>query len=92
MNRSALLVLLLLAIPCVAEARASGRAATVVPTCVHPRPSCYPLHCNAQLKPQNRPRYGRLRCDLFMSSAGATFAPGAKPTCHAAHRMSVVEA
>ena len=76
MNRSALLVLLLLAIPYAAEARASGQAAAVVPTCVHPKPSCYPLHCSAQLKPQNRSRYGRLRCDLFIPSGGATSALG----------------
>ena len=52
MNRSALLVLLLYAIPHLAEARASGRAAAVVQIWVHPQPSCYPLHCRAQLKPQ----------------------------------------
>jgi len=50
MNRSALLALLLLAIPYVAEGKASGRAAAVVPTCVHPKPSCYPLHCSARLR------------------------------------------
>ncbi len=78
MNRSALLVLLLLAVPYAAEARASGRAAVVVPTCVHPTPSCYPLHCSAQLKPQRRSQYGRLRCDLFMSSGGVTSLFGRK--------------
>ena len=76
MDRTALLVFLLLAIPHAAEARASGRAAAVVPTSVHPKPSCYPLHCSARLKPQNRSRYGRLRCGLFMFSAGATSALG----------------
>jgi hypothetical protein len=50
MNRSALLALLLLAIPYVAEGKASGRAAAVVPTCVHPKPSCYPPHCGARLR------------------------------------------
>jgi hypothetical protein len=100
MNRSALLVLLLLAIPYAAEARASGRAAAVVPICVHPKPSCYPLHCSAQLKPQNRSRYGRIRCDLFMPSEGATSALGtelfeltmsvlgAKPTTRLRRRTS----
>jgi hypothetical protein len=78
MNRSALLVLLLLACPYAAEARASGRAATVVPTCVHPKPSCYPLHCSAQMKPQKRSQYGRLRCGLFISGGGATSALGTK--------------
>ena len=68
MDRTALLVFLLLAIPHAAEARASGRAAAVVPTCVHPKPTCYPLHCSEQLKPQKRSQQGRLRCDLFILS------------------------
>jgi hypothetical protein len=70
MNRSALLALLLLAIPYEAEARASGRAAAVVPTCVHPKPTCYPLHCSGQLKPQKRSQQGRLRCDYLFISSG----------------------
>jgi hypothetical protein len=76
MNRTALLVLLLLAIAYAAEARASGQAAAVVPTCVHPKPSCYPLHCSGQLKPQKRSQQDRLRCGLVMSSGGATSTHG----------------
>ena len=78
MNRSALLVLLLLATPYAAEARASGRAAAVLPTCVHPKPSCYPLHCSGLLKPPKRSQQGRLVCGLFTSGGGATLLFGRK--------------
>jgi hypothetical protein len=54
MSRSALLVLLLLAIPYAAEARASGRATAVVQICEHHPKQSYPLHCSAQPKPQKR--------------------------------------